>query len=209
MSDEQKLAETDLETPVEAAAAPVEAPAAKAATAPAEAPAVAEETPAAPESAPPEMTLEALQARLAEVEAQAAEYKDQWLRAAADYKNFKRRVEIERAELIRSASSALLLKLLPVMDDFERAIANVPPEVAETQWWGGVQLIAQKLRTILESEGLTPIPAVGQDFDPNLHEAVLYEEAEGQEGKVIEELQKGYKLGDRVLRPSLVKVGRG
>ncbi len=150
-----------------------------------------------------------LQTRLAEAEAQAAEYKDQWLRAAADYKNFKRRVEIERAELIRSASSALLLKLLPVMDDFERAIANIPPEIAETPWWGGTQLIAQKLRTILESEGVKPIEALGQDFDPNLHEAVLYEEAEGQEGKVIAELQKGYRLGDRVLRPSMVKVGRG
>jgi molecular chaperone GrpE len=95
------------------------------------------------------------------------------------------------------------------MDDFERAIANIPSEIAETPWWGGTQLIAQKLRTILESEGVKPIEAVGQDFDPNLHEAVLYEEAEGQEGKVIAELQKGYKLGDRVLRPSMVKVGRG
>lgn len=150
-----------------------------------------------------------LQAKLAAAEAQAAEYKDQWLRATADYKNFKRRVEIERSELIRSASSALLLKLLPVMDDFERAIANIPPEIAETAWWGGTQLIAHKLRTILESEGVTAIAAVGQDFDPNFHEAVLYEEALGQDGKVIEELQKGYKLGDRVLRPSMVKVGQG
>jgi molecular chaperone GrpE len=173
----------------------------EAATAPAEATAPAAETTGAAQ--------EELQSRLAEAEAQAAEYKDQWLRAAADYKNFKRRVEIERAELIRSASSALLLKLLPVMDDFERAIANIPSEIAETPWWGGTQLIAQKLRTILESEGVKPIEAVGQDFDPNLHEAVLYEEAEGQEGKVIAELQKGYKLGDRVLRPSMVKVGRG
>ncbi len=150
-----------------------------------------------------------LQAKLAQAEAQAAEYKDHWLRAAADYKNFKRRVEIERSELIRSASSALLLKLLPVMDDFERAIANIPSEVAETAWWGGTQLIAHKLRTLLESEGVKAIEAVGADFDPNLHEAVLYEEAAGQDGKVIEELQKGYKLGDRVLRPSMVKVGRG
>ncbi|MFQ3662527.1 MAG: nucleotide exchange factor GrpE, partial [Chloroflexaceae bacterium] len=174
MSDEQNLAAND------AATAADTAPAAEATGA----------------------THDELQTRLAEAEAQAAEYKDQWLRAAADYKNFKRRVEIERAELIRSASSALLLKLLPVMDDFERAIANIPPEIAETPWWGGTQLIAQKLRTILESEGVKPIEALGQDFDPNLHEAVLYEEAEGQEGKVIAELQKGYRLGDRVLRPT-------
>ena len=150
-----------------------------------------------------------LQARLAKAEAEAAEYKDQWLRAAADYKNFKRRAEIERSELIRSASSALLLKLLPVMDDFERAMANIPAEIADSAWWGGTQLIAHKLRTILESEGVKVIEAIGQEFDPNQHEAVLYEEADGQDGKVVAELQKGYKLGDRVLRPSMVKVGRG
>lgn len=150
-----------------------------------------------------------LQAKLAKAEAETAEYKDQWLRAAADYKNFKRRSEIERSELIRSASSALLLKLLPVVDDFDRAIANIPEEIAATPWWGGTQLIAQKLRTILESEGVKEIAALGEEFDPNQHEAVLYEEAEGQDGKVVSELQKGYKLGDRVLRPSMVKVGRG
>lgn len=156
-----------------------------------------------------ETPLAELQARLTEAEAHAAEYKDQWLRATADYKNFKRRTDIERSELIRSASSALLLKLLPVVDDFDRAIANIPIEVAETSWWGGTQLIAQKLRTILESEGVKAIEAVGAEFDPNLHEAVLYEDAEGQDGKVVAELQRGYKLGDRVLRPSMVKVGRG
>jgi molecular chaperone GrpE len=161
--------------------------------------------PAAPEA---DVIVE-LQAKLARAEAEAAENKDQWLRAAADYKNFKRRVDIERSELIRSASSALLLKLLPVMDDFDRAIANIPAEVAESSWWGGTQLIAQKLRTLLESEGVKGIEAVGQDFDPNQHEAVLYEDAEGQDGKVVAELQRGYKLGDRVLRPSMVKVGRG
>ncbi|MCU0490563.1 MAG: nucleotide exchange factor GrpE [Chloroflexaceae bacterium] len=147
--------------------------------------------------------------KLAQAESQAADYKDQWLRAAADYKNYKRRTETERAELLRSASGGVILKLLPVLDDFERAIANIPPEVAETPWWGGTQLIAQKLRTILESEGVTPIAALDADFDPNLHEAVIYEDAPGQEGKVVAELQKGYKLRDRVLRPTMVKVGKG
>ncbi|MGC8950960.1 nucleotide exchange factor GrpE [Chloroflexus sp.] len=150
-----------------------------------------------------------LQQRLARAEAQAAEYKDQWMRAVADYRNFKRRTETERAELIRNAGAAIILKLLPVLDDFERAIANVPPEIAETPWWQGTQLIAHKLRTMLESEGVKPIEALGQDFDPNLHEAVIYEDAEGQEGKVIAELQRGYLLHDRVIRPSMVKVGRG
>lgn len=155
-------------------------------------------------------TVEAeLQRRIIEAEAQANEYKDQWLRATADYKNYKRRTETERAELIRSASAGLVLKLLPVLDDFERAIANIPPEIAESAWWGGTQLIAQKLRTVVESEGVTPIEALGQPFDPNFHEAVLYEDAPGKDGTVIEELQKGYKLRDRVLRPTMVKVGRG
>jgi molecular chaperone GrpE len=154
-------------------------------------------------------TVAELEARLAQAEIQAAEYKDQWLRATADYKNFKRRADTERAELIRSAGAGLLLKLLPVVDDFERAIANIPAEVAETAWWGGTQLIAQKLRTLLESEGVKPIEAQGQDFDPNVHEAVLYEDAEGQDGKVVAELQRGYKLHERVLRPAMVKVGRG
>lgn len=150
-----------------------------------------------------------LQQRLEEAEARAAEYKDQWLRAAADYKNYKRRTEQERSELIRNASSGLILKILPVLDDFERAMASVPPDVASTSWWAGMQLIDQKLRTILESEGVRPIEALGQDFDPNCHHAVVYEEAEGQENKVIAELQKGYTVHDRVLRPTMVKVGKG
>jgi molecular chaperone GrpE len=150
-----------------------------------------------------------LNARIAELEKQANDYKDQWLRATADYKNFKRRSDAERAELIRSASQGLILKLLPVIDDFDRAIANIPPEVASTPWWSGAQLIAQKLRTVLESEGVSPIEALDAPFDPNQHEAVLYEDAPGKEGAVIEELQKGYKIGDRVLRPTMVKVGRG
>jgi molecular chaperone GrpE len=151
----------------------------------------------------------AVQQQLAAAETQAAEYKDQWLRSVAEFKNYKRRIEAERADLIRSASGRLVFKLLPVLDDFERAIDNIPADIADTAWWGGTQLIAQKLRTILESEGVTPIEAVGQDFDPNLHEAVLYEEAPGQDGKVVAELERGYRLNDRVLRPTKVKVGKG
>ncbi|HEX9373986.1 MAG TPA: nucleotide exchange factor GrpE [Roseiflexaceae bacterium] len=152
----------------------------------------------------------ALKARIAQLEKEAAEYKDQWLRAAADFKNFKRRTEQERADLIRGASAGLLLKLLPVFDDLERAISSVTPDVAATPWYGGFKLIPQKLQTVLESEGVTPIEALGQDFDPNFHEAVIYEQGgEGQDGKVVGELQKGYKLRDRVLRPTMVKVGQG
>lgn len=147
--------------------------------------------------------------RLEEAEKQANDFKEQWLRAMADFKNYKRRVETERTELVRNASVSLILKLLPIVDDFERAAGSIPPEVAETPWWQGTQLVLQKLRTILESEGVTPIDALGSDFDPNLHDAVMYEEAEGQDGKVTAELQKGYRLNDRVLRPTMVKVGKG
>jgi molecular chaperone GrpE len=151
-----------------------------------------------------------LKARIAELEKEAAEYKDQWLRAAADYKNFKRRTDQERADLIRGASAGLVLKLLPVLDDLERAISSVTPEVANSSWYGGFKLIPQKLQTVLESEGVAPTQAVGQDFDPNFHEAVIYEAAgAGQENKVVAELQKGYTLRDRVLRPTMVKVGQG
>lgn len=150
-----------------------------------------------------------LEARIAELEKESADNRDKWLRATADYKNFKRRVDQERAELIRSASAGLLLKLLPVADDMQRALGSTPEEIAATPWYEGVKLIAQKLQTVLESEGVTTIAALGQDFDPNQHEAVIYEAAgEGQEGKVVAELQKGYKLRDRVLRPAMVKVGR-
>ncbi len=150
-----------------------------------------------------------VQQRLAQAEDQANAYKDQWLRTTADFKNYKRRTELERTELIRSASSGLIAKLLPIIDDIERAMENVPDEVTQTSWWAGMQMIEQKLRTVLESEGVTPINALGQEFDPNFHDAVMYEEAENQENKVVAELQKGYMQHDRVLRPTMVKVGKG
>jgi molecular chaperone GrpE len=185
----------------------VQAPDTQPAAAQATPAATAEDTPAS-NGQPDELAQ--LQARVAQLEKEAAEYKDQWLRAAADYKNFKRRTEQERAELIRSASAGLLLKLLPVVDDMERAIDNVTPEVEASPWYNGFKLIPQKLQTVLESEGVSVIEAIGQEFDPNVHEAVIYEPAgDGQEGKVVGELQKGYKLRDRVLRPTMVKVGQG
>ncbi len=154
--------------------------------------------------------VEALQARIAALERENAELKDHWLRAVADYKNYKRRTDQERAELIRSASAALLLKLLPVMDDLERAMAGVTADVAATAWYGGFKLIPQKLQAILESEGVAQMQAVGETFDPTKHEAVIYEPAEdGQDGKVVAELQRGYMLRERVLRPAMVKVGQG
>ncbi len=147
--------------------------------------------------------------KLEHAEALATDYKNQWLRAVADYKNYKRRADSEREEIKRNANAGLILKLLQILDDFERAIESVPPEVAESPWWAGTNMILQKFYTILESENVAPIEALGQDFDPNFHHAVTYEEAEGQNEKVIAELQKGYTMHDRVIRPAMVKVGKG
>jgi len=145
--------------------------------------------------------------RLARAEAEATDYKNQWLRAVADMKNYKRRAEHEREELKKNANAGLFLKLLPILDDLERAIENIPPEIAESAWWEGTSMIAQKFRLLFESEGVKPIEALDHPFDPNFHHAITYEEAPGKEGLVTSVLQKGYTLHDRVLRPAMVKVG--
>ncbi|MBW2184326.1 MAG: nucleotide exchange factor GrpE [Deltaproteobacteria bacterium] len=137
---------------------------------------------------------------------QAEQYLANWQRAQADFANFKKRTEQERAEFVKFANSALMSSLLPVIDDFERALENASEQI-DSGWIEGIELIYRKLLAGLESQGLLKIEAGGQDFDPNFHQAVLYEE--GDEGKVIEELQKGYMLHDRLLRPTMVKVGKG
>jgi molecular chaperone GrpE len=101
----------------------------------------------------------------------------------------------------------LIVNLLPVLDDLERALSSVSAKLAGLTWVDGIRLIHRKLKAVLEAQGLSEIHAEGQDFDPNLHEAVLHEE--GEEGKVTAELQKGYKLYDRVIRPAMVAVGNG
>ncbi len=149
----------------------------------------------------------ALQAELEKTQAQAAEYLEGWQRARAEFANYRRRVEAERDEIRCRSNEALLLKLLPIVDDFERAWQALPPELADHPWVSGVQMILNKLQAFLESENVTPVSAVGQMFDPQWHEAMMQEETtEHPDGTVIEELRKGYCLGERVLRPALVKV---
>ena len=139
---------------------------------------------------------------LARARAQAADYEDRWKRSAAEFANYRRRTEQERADLQRYANRDLILALLPVLDDLERALAHVPAEQAESEWVKGVHLVERKFRTILERQGITPIEAVGQPFDPNLHEGVA-----GSGTVVTQEYQRGYRMHDRVLRPSMVVVG--
>lgn len=154
-----------------------------------------------------EEDIESLKKALAEEKEKAEKYLANWQRAQADFINFKKRTEQEKEENIKFANASLMASLLPVLDDLERALDSVSGKLSGLTWVNGIELIYRKFRSILESQGLSQIEAKGKDFDPTLHEAVLYEE--GEEGKVIEELQKGYKFHDRVIRPAMVKVGKG
>lgn len=148
-----------------------------------------------------------LEEQLAAAQAEAADYKDRWLRGQAEFANARKRMEKERIELYGMATADVIKKLLPVLDDFERALANVPENIQENPWLEGIDLVQRKLFNILENFNVTPIPAVGQPFDPNWHEAITQEPTdEYTSGHICRELQKGYKIGDRVIRPSLVAV---
>lgn len=141
--------------------------------------------------------------------ARAAEYLEQAQRARAEFINFRRRTEQEIQEIRKHAGEHLITRLLPVLDDFHRAVESVPAEHRDDPWLQGMLLIERKLWSILEAEGVRPIEAVGKPFDPTLHEAVTVEEGVGSPDTVVEEFQRGYTLHDRVLRPSMVKVGQG
>jgi molecular chaperone GrpE len=151
--------------------------------------------------------IETLKKLLAEANARAEANLAGWQRAQADFINYKRRSEQEKGELSQFANSILVLSLLPILDDFERAFIAIPPRLAKMSWVEGIKLVERKLWANLEAQGLSPIKALGEPFDPNLHEAVRQDK--GKEGIVIEEVQKGYKLYDRIIRPTMVVVGNG
>lgn len=156
-----------------------------------------------------EPSINDLEQRIAALELESEDHKNNWLRAMADFKNYKRRTETEREDLVRNAGAGLILKLLPALDDLTRAMAHVPSEIENNPWLNGVKQVQRKFELVLEGAGLQPIAAVGTEFDPNLHEAVMYDEAGDEHtNKVVEELQRGYKLGEKVLRPTMVKVGK-
>ncbi|MEE8413889.1 MAG: nucleotide exchange factor GrpE [Dehalococcoidales bacterium] len=154
-----------------------------------------------------EEEVEELRQALAEEKEKAENHLANWQRVQADFTNYKRRTEQEKEELGKFANSVLIVALLSVLDDLERALASTPPGLAEDNWVDGIKLIGNKFRTSLESRGVLPIEALGESFDPRFHEAVRQDK--GQEGVVIGELQRGYMLHDRVLRPSQVVVGSG
>ena len=148
-----------------------------------------------------------LEKALAEEKKKAEEYLANWQRAQADFINYKRRMEQEKQDLGKYANATLFCDILPVLDDLERALYAVPEEYANSDWVEGVRLVERKFKNILERQGVKPLCALGMAFDPNLHEAIRQEK--GQEGTVISEVQKGYTLGDKLLRPARVVVGSG
>jgi molecular chaperone GrpE len=151
-----------------------------------------------------------LTTELNQCQAQKDEYLDSWRRATAELANARRRMQREQAEFAVSANARLLEKLLPIIDDVDRAFAVLPLGEADTEWVNGFRLIQRKLQALLESEGVTAVLATGQKFDPAVHYAVSHEEHDGfSEGDVIGEVAKGYKLGDKVLRPAMVRVAKG
>lgn len=150
-----------------------------------------------------------LQRELDEARAQAAEYLDGWQRTQAEFANYRKRQEAEWQQRTQMSNAHLIARILPVLDDLERAVRTLPAGLQSLTWVEGIFLIQRKLEMVLESEGAKPIETAGQTFDPLYHEAVTYEEMEGYEdGQIIGEVQRGYTLGDRVIRPALVRVAR-
>jgi molecular chaperone GrpE len=156
--------------------------------------------------------LDAAEEAVEKARAEAKEAKEQYVRIAAEMDNLRKRHRQEQASQLQYGNAQLLEKLLPVLDNFHRALEHAPDAAegeAPQEWVAGLTMVLRQLEELLAAEGVTPIDAVGQDFDPNVHQAVIAEPSdEHEEGKVIDELQRGYMLNDRLLRPSMVKVSR-
>jgi molecular chaperone GrpE len=156
----------------------------------------------------PEATPEALAPEIDVLTRDRDDYRDRLLRKTAEFENYRKRIERERREQADQAVVDLLQELLAVVDDFDLAV-TVDAGEGGGAYRKGVELIHSKLRDLLRKQGVTPIEALGTDFDPNLHQAVLHEASPGhRDGEVIGEMRKGYKLGDRLLRPAMVKVAK-
>jgi molecular chaperone GrpE len=145
---------------------------------------------------------------LADLQRERDDYKDRWLRKGAEFDNYRKRVERERREQADQAVVDILRELLVVVDDFDRAL-TVDAGEGGAAYRKGVELIHGKLHDLLRKQGVTAMEVLGADFDPNVHMAVVHEESpDHREGEVIGELQKGYMLNDRLLRPAMVKVAK-
>lgn len=145
---------------------------------------------------------------MSELQKQRDDLYDRLLRTSAEFDNYRKRIDRERQQASESAAAGLISDLLPLIDDFERALKTDAGTGAEG-YRQGVELIHKQLIEMLRRRGVRPIEALGADFDPHFHQAVSYEPAEGRrDGEVIEEFRRGYMLGDRLLRPAMVKVAK-
>ena len=157
----------------------------------------------------PEEQEEIVEDALTQKEMEAKENYDKWLRCKAEFENYRKRQERDRVEFCRYANEAIIKDLLPTLDNLERAIAHSKNENASESLLEGVELTLNGLMGALEKQGLKPIEAVGEKFDPNFHEAVMTEENnEAEDMTVLSEVLKGYLLHDRVIRPSMVVVSK-
>jgi molecular chaperone GrpE len=148
-----------------------------------------------------------LQKSLAESEAKAAEYLDGWQRARAELINYKKRTDRDRERVYQDTTAKVVRRYLEILDDLERALKDRPQEGQGAAWAEGIELIYQKLKAILQAEGIEAMKAQGDIFDPNLHEAIAQTDSDEHEsGEIIEVIQEGYLIGDRVLRPAVVRV---
>jgi molecular chaperone GrpE len=145
--------------------------------------------------------------QLEDLKAALATMLDDLQRSRAEFANYRRRMEQDQAQMRVRATEGLLKKLLPVADDFDRALRATPDDVRAHPWFEGIRLVERKLWSVLENEGVKPIEAVGTPFDPSRHEAIMVDEDAATADTVVEEYQRGYTQNDVVLRPSMVKVG--
>lgn len=145
-------------------------------------------------------------AKIKELEAKIAELTNGWQRTQADFLNYKKQTSDERANLISSANTDLIYQILPVLDNFKLAADHMPKELADNNWAQGIKQVERQLESILQNEGLERIETVGEQFDPNLHEAIEHIESDKPEDEIVEEVLPGYKFSGNVLRPAKVKV---
>jgi molecular chaperone GrpE len=153
--------------------------------------------------------IEALQQELLAAQLKANEHLDGWLRSQAEFSNYKKRVERDRDQARQNVISSVVKRYLEIGDDLERALKKRPTEGEGASWAEGIELVYRKLQSALEAEGVKVLDTQGQLFDPNCHEAISHEDSsDHQSGQIIEVVQPGYTIGERVIRPALVRVAR-
>jgi molecular chaperone GrpE len=156
-----------------------------------------------------EENIESLKTQLEEEKTRVAEYLDGWQRSQAEFSNYKKRIDREKAQMYQNAAGNIIKRYLDILDDVERALKNCPKTGEGAEWAAGIDLVYRKFVTALEAEGVKTMDAQGQAFDPNMHEAISHEDCNTVEsGQVIEVVKQGYLMGDHVLRPAWVRVAK-